>query len=67
MKKLLKSEVCRIHEQCIGALFIAEKSKHAAGKKEKKRKERNANVNLQTANADPNGYLASMWSRNKHR
>ena len=35
----------------MGALFTVEKSKHAAGKK-KKRKERNANT-------DPNGYLVS--------
>ena len=48
MKKLLKSEICRIHEQCIGALFTAEKSKHVARKKEKKKKERNANVDPQT-------------------
>ena len=40
MKKLLKSEVCGIREQC-----TAEKSKHAAGKK--KKKERNANVDPQ--------------------
>ena len=39
MKKLLKSEVCGIREQCTSALFTAEKSKHAAGKKKKKRKE----------------------------
>ena len=44
MKKLLKSEVCGIREQCTGALFTAEKSKHAAGKK---KKERNANVDPQ--------------------
>ena len=45
MKKLLKSEVCGTREQCTGALFTAEKSKHAAGeKKEKKKKERNTNL-----------------------
>ena len=36
----------------MGALFTIEKSKHAVGKKKKKRKERNANT-------DPNGYLVS--------
>ena len=45
MKKLLKSEVCGIREQCTSALLTAEKSKHAAGKK--KKKERNANVDPQ--------------------
>ena len=45
MKKLLKNEVCGTHEQCTGALFTAEKSKHAARKK-KKKKERNANVQI---------------------
>ena len=40
MKKLLKNEVCGTHEQCTGALFTAEKSKHAAGKKKKKGKKR---------------------------
>ena len=39
MKKLLKSEVCGTREQCTGALFTAEKSKHAAGEKKEKRKE----------------------------
>ena len=49
MKKLLKSEVYRIRELCTGALFTAEKSKHAIGGKEKKKKkERNANVDPQT-------------------
>ena len=43
MKKLLKSEVCGIREQCTSALFTAEQSKHAAGKK----RERNANVDPQ--------------------
>ena len=38
MKKLLKSEVCGTREQCTGALFTAEKSKHAAGKKKEKKK-----------------------------
>ena len=38
MKKLLKSEVYEIHEQCTGTLFIIEKSKHVTGKK-KRRKE----------------------------
>ena len=41
MKKLLKSEVCGIREQCIDALFTIEKSKYAAGKK---KREGNANV-----------------------
>ena len=40
MKKLLKSEVYKIHEQCTGALFTAKKSKHAAGNKKIKKKER---------------------------
>ena len=38
MKKLLKSEVCGTREQCTGALFTAEKSKHAAGEKKEKKK-----------------------------
>ena len=38
MKKLLKSEVCRTRELCMGVLFIIEKSKHVARRK-KKRKE----------------------------
>ena len=38
MKKLLKSEVCGTREQCMGALFTAKKSKHAAGKKKEKKK-----------------------------
>ena len=38
MKKLLKSEVFGTHEQCTGALFTAEKSKHAVGKKKRKKK-----------------------------
>ena len=46
MKKLLKSEVCGTCEQCAGALFTAEKSKHAA---RKIKRERNANM-------DPTGY-----------
>ena len=46
MKKLLKSEVYGTREQCMDALFIAEKSKHTAGKR-KKKKERNANVDSQ--------------------
>ena len=54
-------------EQCMSILFIAEKSKYAAGKKKKKR-ERNANLDLYcwekkkrgkkcklgSVNADPN-------------
>ena len=44
MKKLLKSEVCGTREQCTGALFTAEKSKHAAGEKKEKKKERNTNL-----------------------
>ena len=49
MKKLLKSKVCVTCEQCMDAL-TAKKSKHAAGIKNKKKikKERNANVDLQT-------------------
>ena len=47
MKKLLKSEVCGTREQCTGALFTTEKSKHAAKKKKGKRG---------STNADPNGY-----------
>ena len=43
MKKLLKSEVCGTQEQSTGALFTVEKSKHATRKK----KERNATVDLQ--------------------
>ena len=35
MKKLLKSEVRGTRKQCTGALFTAEKSKHAAEKKMK--------------------------------
>ena len=42
MKKLLKSEVYGTREQYTGALFTTEKSKHAVGNK--KKKERNANV-----------------------
>ena len=38
MKKLLKSEVCGTREQCTGALFTAEKSKHAAEEKKEKKK-----------------------------
>ena len=38
MKKLLKSEVCGTCEQCTGALFTAEKSKHADGEKKEKKK-----------------------------
>ena len=58
MKKLLKSKVCETHEQCTGALFTAEKLKHAMGKKKmgKKRKRESANV-------DPNGYLVSEHDR----
>ena len=51
MKKLLKSEVCRTCEQCTGALFTAEKSKHAARKKKKGKKHKCGSVNV-----DPNGY-----------
>jgi len=51
MKKLLKSEVCGTREQCTGALFTAEKSKHAAGEKKKGGKKRK--------HADPNGYLVA--------
>ena len=54
MKKFVKSEVCGTHEQCIHALFTTEKSKHAAGKKKGKKKERNANM-------DPRWYLGSVW------
>ena len=43
IKKLLKS---KIWGTCVCALFIAKKSKHAAGKK-KKKKERNTNVDPQ--------------------
>ena len=45
IKKLLKSKVWGICEQCTGALFTAKKSKHAVGKK--KKKERNTYVDLQ--------------------
>ena len=41
MKKLLRSEICGTREQCTGALFTKEKSKHTAeGKKKKGRKTR---------------------------
>ena len=40
-EKVAENEVCGTHEQYMGALFTAEKSKHVARKKkEKKRKER---------------------------
>ena len=51
MKKLLKSEVCGTHEQCTGALFTVEKSKRAVGG-EKKREERNANVDPRLESID---------------
>ena len=56
MKKLLKSEVCGIREQCTSALFTAEKSKHAAGKKKKKGKKRKCG----SANANPNRYYTCL-------
>ena len=52
MKKLLKSEVYGTREQCMDALFIAEKSKHTAGKRKKKGKKRKCGF----SNVDPNGY-----------
>ena len=55
MKKLLKSEVCGIREQCTGALFTTEKSKHAAGGKDKK--EEGKKCKRGSANADSNGYI----------
>ena len=57
MKKLRKSEVCGIREQCTGALFTAEKSKHVAGGKEKKKEGKKRKRG--SANADSNGYIES--------
>ena len=53
MKKLLKNEVCGTREQYMGALFTAEKSKHVARKKKRKKGKRGS------TNADPNRYLGS--------
>ena len=45
MKKLLKSEVYKIHEQCTGALFTAKsQNMRLEIKNKKERKKRNANV-----------------------
>ena len=47
-EKVAENEVCGTHEQYMGALFTAEKSKHVARKKKRKKKERNANMDPQT-------------------
>ena len=47
-EKVAENEVCGTHEQYMGALFTAEKSKHVARKKKRKKKERKANVDPQT-------------------
>ena len=54
MKKLLRSEICGTREQCTGALFTKEKSKHTAeGKKNKEGKRANAqNVNVPCIETD---------------
>ena len=44
MKKLIKSEVCGTHEQCIYALFTKDRSTVAAEEKKKKKKGENANA-----------------------
>ena len=47
-EKVAENEVCGTREQYMGALFTAEKSKHVARKKKRKKKERKANVDPQT-------------------
>ena len=47
MKKLLKCEVCGSREQCMGALFMGEKSTTAL-KKERERERERENVETQT-------------------
>ena len=47
MKKLLKSKICGTREQCIGALFSVEKSKHVAGKKKKKKEKKETQTQIQ--------------------
>ena len=40
MKKLIKSEICEIHKQCIYTLFTKDRSTIAAEEKKKKKKEK---------------------------
>ena len=54
MKKLLRSEICGTREQCTGALFTKEKSKHAAEGKKKGRKTRKCTKRKRAVY--PNGY-----------
>ena len=42
MKKLIKSEICEIHKQCIYTLFTKDRSTIAAEEKKKKKKGENA-------------------------
>ena len=44
MKKLIKSEVCGTHKQCIYALFTKDRSTIAAEEKKKKKKRENADA-----------------------
>ena len=65
MKKLLRSEICGTREQCTGALFTKEKSKHAVeGKKKKEGKRANAqNINvpcIQTDTKSLSGHSSSF-------
>ena len=54
MKNRLKSEVFGTREQCTGALFIAEKSKHVTGEKKKKEGKK---CKRGSANVDSNRYV----------
>ena len=58
MKKLLKSVICGIREQCTGALFTVDKSTIAGGtNKQKKKKKKNAVQKRKRQNhLNPNGY-----------
>ena len=50
MKKLIKSRVCEVREQCTNALFTEERSTIAAEKKKKKKKKKgNADAALISA------------------